>query len=284
MKTRVISAIVLVLVILILFILGGQTMLVALFLLSLAAIYEFCSVVSRPAAGKDAAASAPYHPMMYISMAGAFVWYLMIFLNEDSAIHGQAMLYFITTYTLVLMAISVFSYPRRNFSDAALTLFSTIYTAVLFSFIYFLREADGGLFYVWYIIGASWGCDTFSYFVGMIFGRHKLAPVLSPKKTVEGAIGGVAGGVVLCTVYGLIIANAVNVDTGLMLKVSLLTGLIGSIVSIFGDLFASSIKRIMKVKDYSNLIPGHGGILDRFDSVLFVAPVTVLIFHLFKLV
>ena len=115
-------------------------------------------------------------------------------------------------------------------------------------------------------------------------GKHKLAPVLSPKKTIEGALGGVLGSILLCVIYGMIISGPVEMDRAVMLKVSLLIGLLGSVVAQVGDIFASSIKRKMKIKDYGHLIPGHGGVLDRFDSLLLVAPVIVVILELFQVI
>lgn len=284
MKTRVISGVVLAVVITVLFVLGGPTLLTALFLLSLAAIYEFCNALSRPVPQADGSKMASYHPMMYMAMGATFVWYLLLLIKPGAYTTSTAALVFFSLYSMTLMMICVFGYPKFRFSDAALTLFVFVYTAVLFTFIYYLRAAQNGMFLVWYVVWTSWGCDTFSYFVGMIFGKHKLAPQLSPKKTWEGAAGGVIGSIVLCVIYGLIIAKAVNIDSAIMLKISLLVGVCASIVSICGDLFASSVKRFTKIKDYSHLIPGHGGILDRFDSMLFAAPVVVLLMELFGLI
>ena len=106
--------------------------------------------------------------------------------------------------------------------------------------------------------------DTFAYFTGYLFGKHKLIPKVSPKKTVEGSIGGIIGSTVGCIIFGYLF----NLDMTAMVII----GSIGSIVAQFGDLFASSIKRYVGIKDYGKLIPGHGGVLDRFDSVILVAP------------
>ena len=112
--------------------------------------------------------------------------------------------------------------------------------------------------------------DSFALFVGMAFGKHKLAPELSPKKTVEGAVGGVAGAVVLCLLYGLILEKGFQVEASYGRL--LLYGLLGSLVSQLGDLSFSYIKRQYGLKDFGNIFPGHGGVLDRFDSVIFCAP------------
>ena len=118
---------------------------------------------------------------------------------------------------------------------------------------------------------SSWGCDTCAYCVGMLIGRHKLAPVLSPKKSIEGAVGGVAGAALLgflyATVFGASMAEVQNPQVACALACA-----IAAVISQIGDLAASAIKRNHQVKDYGHLIPGHGGILDRFDSMLFTAP------------
>lgn len=120
--------------------------------------------------------------------------------------------------------------------------------------------------YVWLVYLIAFGTDTFAYFVGVTMGRHKLCPLLSPKKTIEGALGGVVGSTILSIIFFYILGinNIFSI---------IIFSILASILSMFGDLFASKIKREYAIKDYGNLLPGHGGILDRFDSILFVAPV-----------
>jgi phosphatidate cytidylyltransferase len=117
----------------------------------------------------------------------------------------------------------------------------------------------------WIIVFSAFGCDILAYFVGVTIGKHKLYPKLSPKKTVEGAIGGILGSVGFCTGVGYFIAGGYLIHC-------VIIGVLGGIVSQIGDFTASAFKRKMGVKDYGSLIPGHGGVLDRFDSLLFVAP------------
>ena len=125
---------------------------------------------------------------------------------------------------------------------------------------------------LWLIFACSWGCDTSAYCVGMTLGKHKLAPVLSPKKSVEGAIGGVLGAVLIGVLYALAI-NKFTTSTGINVWYYAAISAVGAIISQVGDLAASGIKRNHDIKDYGRLIPGHGGILDRFDSVIFTAPI-----------
>lgn len=275
MKVRIISGAVLIVVFAALLALGGPVLLTALFILTLLGLFEFYNAVQR---------SRQYQPFRITGMLASFVLYVCLLLLKDQVWSGHFMMYYFTLLLIVLMTLCIVFYPKRGVADAALTVFSVAYVAMLFSYVYLLRTAQNGQFYVWYIFAASWGCDTCAYFTGYYLGKHKLSPVLSPKKTIEGAIGGVVGALLLCTIYGMIIAGPVGVDRAIMLKVSLLVGLIGSIVAQVGDIFASSVKRKMKIKDYGHLIPGHGGILDRFDSLLLVAPVIVMILELFKVI
>ena len=135
------------------------------------------------------------------------------------------------------------------------------------------------IYFILLILCFAWGGDTAAYFAGRAFGKHKLAPVVSPHKTVEGAIGGVCGsiaaGMVLTLVYALLSARyhviTINVQPYHYLILAVMGG-IASVLGILGDLFASAVKRQMGIKDYGTIFPGHGGILDRFDSVMFVAP------------
>ena len=128
-----------------------------------------------------------------------------------------------------------------------------------------------GIYLVWLIFFSSWGCDTCAYCAGMLFGKHKLVPVLSPKKTIEGAVGGVVGAALLgygfACVYGGKMIAVGNPRVACALACA-----IAAVISQVGDLAASAIKRNHDIKDYGHLIPGHGGILDRFDSMLFTAP------------
>ena len=126
---------------------------------------------------------------------------------------------------------------------------------------------------VWLIFVSSWGNDTFAYFTGVLIGKHKMAPILSPKKSVEGAIGGIAGATILGIIYGSIVSARMSEVIGSPVLTFAVASCVGAMLAIVGDLAASAIKRNYNVKDYGKLIPGHGGILDRFDSVIFTAPV-----------
>ena len=167
----------------------------------------------------------------------------------------------------------VFSYPKFSIKQVSMIFFGIIYVAVTFSFIYLIRtRSNYGIYFVWLIFIASWGSDTCAYCAGMLFGKHKLSPILSPNKTIEGAIGGIIGSILLGALYTYIMFYKINSNIQFScIRVGLACG-IGAIISMIGDLTASAIKRDFKVKDFGNVIPGHDGVLDRFDSVIFTAP------------
>ena len=140
-----------------------------------------------------------------------------------------------------------------------------------------------GIYLVWMVFVSSWISDTFAYLTGMLLGRHKLAPVLSPKKSIEGSIGGIAGSSLAGALFGFIFSSKAGQEINMVVVCALL-GAFGSVISQIGDLAASAIKRNCEIKDYGHLIPGHGGIMDRFDSVLFVAPLMSLLLYNFSVI
>ena len=173
---------------------------------------------------------------------------------------------------MVMMAIYVFTFPKYRTEEVAESFFGVFYVAVMLSYLYQVRALGDGRYLAWLIFLSSWGCDTSAYCVGMLLGKHKLAPVLSPKKSVEGGVGGVVGAALLGALYAVVIAkwNPASGHTALMYA---LICAVGALISMVGDLAASAIKRNHNIKDYGKLIPGHGGILDRFDSIIFTAPI-----------
>ena len=174
---------------------------------------------------------------------------------------------------MLLMALYVFTFPSFKTEEITGAFFGVCYVPVMLSFLYQTRSMHDGAYLVWLIFLCSWGCDTCAYCVGMLIGRHKMAPILSPKKSVEGGVGGVAGAALLGAIYAA--------ATGGKIAEYALICAVGALISMVGDLAASAIKRNQGIKDYGKLIPGHGGILDRFDSVIFTAPA---IYFLAKLV
>ncbi len=189
---------------------------------------------------------------------------------------------FILLSLSVLFAVYVLTFPKFNDKQMVYAFFGLIYVAVALSYIYKPRIMDDGAYLVWLIFLCSWGSDLSAYCFGMLFGKHKLTPILSPKKSVEGAVGGIVGAAVLGTVYALIFKDHLTEFSNPVLFVAILCA-VGSVIAQIGDLAASAIKRNHDIKDYGTLIPGHGGILDRFDSVIFTAPIVYYLIVLLQL-
>ena len=177
----------------------------------------------------------------------------------------------IMLYLAVLFAMCVFFDEKVKVNDVLCSFSSTLYVMLCFAAFTSLRKIDGiGLYMFLLVFIAAWITDTFAYFTGVFFGKHKLIPRISPKKTVEGAVGGIAFCVLAFFVYGTVLSKFFEVQVNMPVLLTL--GLIMSIISQIGDLIASAIKRSYGIKDYGKLFPGHGGILDRFDSIMILSP------------
>jgi len=178
-------------------------------------------------------------------------------------------------FLIVLMSISLFSHGRVQVDHISEVFMMMFYISITMSCFVLTRDVANGAFVFLLVYLSAWMTDTGAYFAGMAFGKHKLIPDVSPKKTVEGAIGGVFCAVLTMLAYALMI----DLFTGLTPRYPafLVGGLILSVASMVGDLFASLMKRKHGIKDYGFIMPGHGGILDRFDSVLATSPIVLLI-------
>ena len=180
---------------------------------------------------------------------------------------------------LAILVAYVVTFPKYKVEDAAFSFMGIVYVGMMLSYIYQTRMAANGIYIVWIIFICSWGSDTFAYFTGVLFGKHKMTPVLSPKKSIEGAVGGIVAAALLGAGYGWIVSEKLTIVHEPVIVFALACA-IGAFFSIFGDLAASAIKRNRDIKDYGNLIPGHGGIMDRYDSVIVTAPVVFWLFTL----
>ena len=183
-----------------------------------------------------------------------------------------------------LIFISLFLYliiPRvkRDVKDVAITGISIIYIPVLFSFMKLILNMSHGRLLIWYVLFGAFASDTFAYLIGCKYGKNKLCPSISPNKTIEGSIGGVFGVVIAY----IILTIGINYYTEITMSVIywILVGIVASISGQMGDLIASAIKRHCKIKDFGKIMPGHGGILDRFDSLIFVAPIVYIFIKLY---
>ena len=183
----------------------------------------------------------------------------------------------VPTILIVLFAQVVATEMRTTFKDIAYTFIGIFYVVFFIMFVAFIDGMPNGKILIWYVILAAWGTDIFAYLIGKHFGKHKFSKV-SPKKSIEGCIGGTVGAVILMLIYTYV----ANTYWGMNYSYLFITGIgiILSLVGQIGDFAASSIKRFVDIKDYSNLIPGHGGMLDRIDSLIFLAPFAYALFTL----
>ncbi len=184
---------------------------------------------------------------------------------------------------LFLMAYQVFFPDKISLSSASTALVSCTYVITGFVSVILLRDVgDDGVYYFMVPLIAPLTCDIFAYFCGRLFGSRKLIPRISPNKTVEGSVGGMFFCTVICTVYGVIIRNVFEFERVLPVWVFAIGGILISIVSQTGDLIASAIKRQYGIKDYGKIFPGHGGVMDRFDSVIATVPIFLMLVMSFR--
>jgi len=252
LKTRIISAIVMILITVPILLYGGFPFKLLTILLGCFSLYELLSVREQE---KDFPLFLKY--FSYIILC------LMLFANN--------IIDFNISYIILLLLFCCFFLPivfindnlKYNISDAFYLLGSIIFLGTIFNLINIIRGKD--LFYFIYLLLITVFTDTFALITGKYFGKHKLCKKVSPNKTIEGSIGGSVIGTIVSTIFYILFIES-DMSIFIIVPITLLLSIIGQV----GDLFFSSIKRYYKVKDFSNLIPGHGGILDRFDSFIFV--------------
>lgn len=255
-RTRLISGIILVALAIFFIISGGYVLLGASFVISLIGMFELYRVFKIE---KSILAL-----IGYLANAAYYAQLQWHFLPET--------LVLFMAFTILLMFAYVCTYPKFQAEQVMAAFFGLFYVGVMLSFVLRLRMLRGGVYLAFLVFLCSWGCDTCAYCVGKLIGKHKMSPVLSPKKSVEGAIGGIAGSALLTALYAYIFRNAMRLSPGEILSLAVIAAIAGAI-SMVGDLTASAIKRNKDIKDYGRLIPGHGGILDRFDSMIITAPI-----------
>ena len=252
MLTRIISGFILaVMLILALLFLPQKVILYVVAVVAVAGLYEFY----KANFGKD---------KLFLKLIGYAMGVGLMFLPKA---YTAAMLTFGLMAALLL---TVLLYKKINFKDAAEAFFGVIYVFGLLKYIYLTRAENGGKFLVFAIFIGAFFTDIGAYFTGMLLGKHKLTAI-SPKKTVEGAVGGVIMTLIAFLVYAFVGYYYMHYKINILNL--LVTGAVLAVCSELGDLAASVIKREVGIKDYGNIIPGHGGILDRIDSVLFTAPI-----------
>ena len=258
---RTISGLIMSLVLVAVFSIGYDVMLVFFCLLSLVGAFELNRVLK---VGLEAPG--------FVTYAAIIAHYAFLrFLD-----HKYLLLVYAVAM-IILLAIFVITFPKYELQKIFGAYFGIFYIGVTLSLLYLLRiHPPSGAYLVWLAVLSSWGCDIAAYFFGMLFGKHPFVPKLSPKKSVEGAIGGIFGAIVLAVAYGFAVQKYIP-DIKLAPLVFAVICAFGAAVSQVGDLAASAIKRKLQIKDYGKILPGHGGILDRFDSMIIVAPITYLV-------
>jgi len=262
-KVRLLSSIMIMILMLFFVITGGNVLLLGVAFLSFRALMEFMRMTK-------------IHKTSLAAVGYTFVALLYMLLLTQNM---ELILPLAVFYMLTVMTVYIFKFPKYRAEQIMYLFFGFFYAGLLLSYIYQVRQMEGGAFSVWLIFIAAWGSDVFAYCAGMLFGKHKAFPVLSPKKTWEGCIGGVVGAAIVAVVYCLAMNYWFNQNFSTA-QFAIVCGC-GAVISQIGDLVASAMKRNNEIKDYGKLIPGHGGILDRFDSVIFVAPMVyyLLQFH-----
>lgn len=268
MKTRIISGLIMVPLLLVLYF-GGIALWAAALIIALMGVHEFC----KGWCSLDVHPSAPVcYVMTVLLFATAFISGGLPGGTQDAAAGSVPAFYssmmLMTIWVFIAVAASLiygWKINERGPYDAMATVTALVYIPLFTYHMVLIDMTDYSLF-IWIVVIAAFGSDICAYFTGYFLGKHKMAPNLSPKKTVEGAVGGLAGSSLFAWLFGFIFMRE-------MAMVCLVLGLVGGAAGMAGDLTASAFKRKMGIKDYGNLIPGHGGIMDRFDSVIFVAPV-----------
>ena len=248
--------------VLVILIFGNKYILdVIMAILAIMGIYEYMKCVAHK-----------FNPVYWIGYVAAASIALLHIIPSNYLIEYLAIA--ILSLIAVLFMHVVFTDMKTNAADIAITLFGILYIVGFFSFVALLYgyESNGrslGKFYIAYLFLATWGSDIFAYLIGVKFGKHRFSKI-SPKKSIEGCIAGTVSGVLLVVLATVIFNNFFDFNVNYVLIT--IIGLIITVLGQIGDFSASCIKRYAEVKDFSNLLPVHGGLIDRFDSVIFAAP------------
>ena len=265
MKTRIISAIVMLLIALPILIIGGIPFKIFAMLLGVCASYEILNV------RKDYRELPIFIRLLSYAIVALFIWFgTSIYLVNYELIYKLIAALFLLYFLPIII---IDDDKKYDANDAFYAIGSTIFLAIAFNSCVMIMNKD--IMYLVYVLLVTMMTDTFAYFTGYFIGKHKLCEKISPKKTWEGAIGGTLIATIIASTFYIVVLNPKANDF-----IIILVTLVLSVLGQYGDLFFSSIKRHFKVKDYSNLIPGHGGILDRLDSVIFVILTYVLFMNM----
>lgn len=216
----------------------------------------------------------------YIGMVLSLIFNVLIKYFDNSIF-----IPFILVSSFIILTYALLNYNEHSLIKAAITILGLLYIPFLFSFVWLIYSISNiGNLLVWFIFVIAWSTDTCACLIGSYIGKRRITPILSPKKSLEGFVGGTLCTTLITFLLGYALIKLGMLSSNNFLLISFALGFVGSIVSQIGDLTASAIKRLNEIKDFGVIFPGHGGILDRFDSVLFVAPCVYLIIQLFNII
>ncbi len=261
--TRLASGIVLVLIALLTMSLGELPLLLVLLAISLIAYRELTKALLCATDEKK------LNVLEIVGLVGVVGYYVSVYFADDAVMHLMS----IVALFMAEMFVYVVTFPKFQASQVMAAVFSFLYAPVMLSFVYLTRSCPLGIYMVWMILISSWGCDTCAYCVGKLIGKKHIFPLLSPHKSLEGCIGGVLGSALIGGLYGYFFLESLFPEQTVVWIIAFICG-VGAVMSMVGDLAASAIKRNHNIKDYGKVIPGHGGIMDRFDSMIVTAPMT----------
>lgn len=265
MKERIIAALIMIPLAVAVLLSGDFIVLFAVTLLSLSASYEICESYGFNI--KDTKAA-----LIYIMLSPLFVGLLSLSVMKSVTDPDRIKMIF-TLYMVLGFVIILFNHEKVKVRNvmAAMALCSVI-TFFFMQAVNIRTDMKYGKYLLWIVVVGACLTDTFALFTGKYLGKRKLAPKISPKKTVEGSIGGIVGAVISLFIYGGVV-KLINPAIGINFPALAVLGVLSSLAAQLGDLSMSAVKREAGIKDYGNLIPGHGGILDRIDSIIFTAPI-----------
>ena len=262
--TRLLSGVILLVIALFTMGMGDIVLALTLFAISLIAFRELTKAMK--CAGGERKCSL----LEFVGFAGITAYYPACCFTAAGA-DKVVLLAVILAVFLGELFLYVLTFPKFQAEQVVGVFFSFVYAPVMLAFVYLTRELPQGFYLVWLILISSWGCDTCAYVVGVLIGKKKIFPVLSPKKSLEGCFGGALGAALIGGLYGHFFIQPHFPERTVVWAIALICG-VGAVMSMVGDLAASAIKRNHNIKDYGKLIPGHGGIMDRFDSMIVTAP------------
>ena len=272
MKTRILTAIVMAIVGIPILIFSQYIVYpITVAILALFGVYEMLRTLGLE---KNYLLSYPAYVMALSLPILAYFFSVKSTLTFILAVAAALFIYLIYTFF-----VAVFARGKIKYSEICTAFASVTYLVFSFTALSVVRCLENGIWNLVILLIAAWGCDSSAYFTGFLIGKHKLIPEISPKKTVEGAIGGIVGATLLMLLFGFIVSVTTNLTPNYL--VLALLGFVLSAISQVGDLIASLIKREHGVKDYGNIFPGHGGVMDRFDSVLSITTILMVVCILF---